>query len=84
MLSPPLPVSLPAPAHEPMIWHESSELAQLPPEPPVQFRNVPWDVAPAPTPSSEWIDWDAIFPTVPPDTSCHEPFSAFSVPMWTR
>ncbi|KAF2031671.1 hypothetical protein EK21DRAFT_35713, partial [Setomelanomma holmii] len=35
------------------------------PEQQTSFRAVPWDHAPAPTPSSEWIDWDAIFPPGP-------------------
>jgi hypothetical protein len=65
----------------PVVRHEYQQSS---PEPPVQFRSTPWDVAPAQTPSSEWIDWDAIFPSAPAESGCNAAPPFFSVPMWTR
>jgi hypothetical protein len=64
-------------------WSEQSERAQRAPELPGQFRPVVWGDQPVlRTPSSEWIDWDAIFP--PGETACSDTFAGFSVPMWSE
>ncbi|KAF2826317.1 hypothetical protein CC86DRAFT_27981 [Ophiobolus disseminans] len=65
-------------------WHNHWQSSFRPPEQPIHLTSVPRDAPPTQTPTSDWIDWDAIFPSAPPDSSCTEPFSAFSVPMWTR
>ncbi|KAH7089661.1 hypothetical protein FB567DRAFT_618902 [Paraphoma chrysanthemicola] len=80
--SAPIYSNLPSATHDGS-WHVAPGQRQREPEPAVNFRSVPWDHAPAPTPSSEWIDWDAIFPPGP-DTVCNEALAGFSVPMWTQ
>lgn len=64
-------------------WYTAPGPRRREPEPAVHFRSVPWDHTSAPTPSSEWIDWDAIFPPGP-DTVCIEPVPSLSVPLWTQ
>jgi hypothetical protein len=64
-------------------WPDQSDrapraLGPLVPFGPVTLGNQPVSR----TPSSEWIDWDAIFP--PGETVCNEAFTGFSVPMWSQ
>ncbi|KAF2464638.1 uncharacterized protein BDR25DRAFT_95944 [Lindgomyces ingoldianus] len=51
---------------------------------PTQFFMQPWEDFPF-TPSSEWIDWNAVFPPAPElaATEPWEPFPKFSVPVRT-
>jgi hypothetical protein len=63
-------------------WQEQAGRTQRAPEQQGQIGPGPWDQPSTQTPSSEWIDWDAIFP--PPNSACNEAFTGFSMPMWTQ
>ncbi|KAF2797275.1 hypothetical protein K505DRAFT_334452 [Melanomma pulvis-pyrius CBS 109.77] len=62
--------------------------SQFFPEPPPAAQNTSfmWEEHPQ-TPSSEWIDWNAVFPPAAPETQVQErgqgPLTTLATPVWT-